>query len=120
MEFAAKYDPKSREWPELLRLRAAIAHRQETLISPRGLSEGIEDLPNAPPNIPTVPAYLGSGFQHQRFGADLALELCRNSLELLFPKMRSTIEKLVVTSEREAILLAVTHARDAKLLNPQE
>lgn len=117
VEFAIKYDQNGGEWHELLHLHAAIEHRQETFASPRGISENIEDLPSPPLNVPTVPAYPGNGFQYQGYGADLALELCRNSLDLPFTPGRSKIDDLVANSEIEAILLAVAHAW-GNLLNP--
>lgn len=94
----------------------AIRHRRKAIAASRGFSEEDEVLPEPPLTTPIVPAYPGSGLQYHGFGADLALELCKNSLSLLQPDVRSTIEKVVATSYRVPIRVAVDYAKGAELI----
>lgn len=94
-EYACKYDHGER-WSCIQVLRDAI-----TLAHPRIVAtEGNQVLPEPPLQVPEVPARSYVGCQYQGFSADLALELCRNSILSLPTNVQERLHQLVQQAER--------------------
>jgi len=123
MEFARGHDPDGQPWPELKIFLNVIECRERAVAARQEFSEDNGDLPDPPPTAAPGPAHRSEGFQRKGFGADLALELCFNSLKHLsgmmeYPQMIEQVDDLSRTSQREPILLVVDYARTGGLIPP--
>jgi hypothetical protein len=114
--FARRHDPNNEGWPELQRFSAAIASREAALNTTQGFGDDASHLPDPPAAAPTVPVYPNRGYQYQGFGADVALELCRNSLDLVSEQARSQIRRTFQVSQEKVILSTIKIARDNGLI----
>ena len=123
MEWVGKHDQDGQPWPELATFLEVIECRTRAVAARQEFSEDDDDLPDPPSATPPVPARCSEGLRPKRFGADLALELCFNSLERLsgmeeYHRVVEDADYLSSTSQRAPILLLVDYARRAGLIPP--
>ena len=69
---------------------------------------------------PVVPIRPNQGYQYRGFGADVALELCRNSLKLLPKQAQDYVCKCIRPSRKEALLTLTVFARREGLIREEE
>ena len=113
---ALRHGPNNEAWPELQRFSDAIASREAAINAPRGFGNNAFHALDPPAVAPTVPVYPNLGYQYQGFGVDVALELCRNSLDLASEQAQSQTRRAFQVSQEIGILSTIKIARDKGLI----